>query len=123
MKNRFLSILSDLNYPSKSLIRSSVPTRKYLTTPSKAKSYATSNVILKWDDATAEQLLFMQDVFDLHEKWAKSTGKTYVKDIPLNELEIVEGTRKLKKEAAQAFKKLLLAARTDIQKEGVNVAI
>lgn len=69
---------------------------------------------LIWPGASAEQLRFMQRVFDAHIAWAKSGGKRYQPDIPPAQLVEIEPECRLLDVAARAATRLLVQARADL---------
>ncbi|OEK08228.1 hypothetical protein A8C32_01830 [Flavivirga aquatica] len=75
-----------------------------------------------WNGATQEQLNFMQTVYDINYTRYSRRGTPYP-ELSSNELETVLGNYKLRKEASPKFKALLEAAKTAINKAGVDVKI
>ena len=75
---------------------------------------------LLWQGAAEDQLVFMRKVYDINHRWSSGNG-TFIADIPVDELEVIEGNHKARIPAAAACRDLLAAARQAIQTAGVNV--
>jgi uncharacterized protein YcbK (DUF882 family)/LAS superfamily LD-carboxypeptidase LdcB len=77
---------------------------------------------LQWPSANSEQLEFMRRVYNYNVQRSSRNGK-FIGDIPVAELEIIEGGHKAKTAAARSCKSMLASARNAINNEGINVEI
>ena len=90
---------------------------------SETATYATQLTIgssgLTWQGATPEQLTFLKRVYDIN--LARKSNKTFVNDVPSDELTTVEGRYKLRTNAAQSAINMFKAIRADISSSGKNI--
>ncbi len=75
---------------------------------------------LEWPGAGAEQLAFMRAVYERHVERSRSAGGTFTGDLPTSALAPVEGDHVARRDAADAARRLLAAARAALAAEGLN---
>src|SRR5262245_59803004 len=81
-----------------------------------------SSIELQWPDASAEQLSFMQRVYDISRaRYVRKGNFMYI--IPQNQLEVIENGKMVKTHVAAACCGLLGAVRSDIQKAGKSIIV
>lgn len=81
-----------------------------------------SSIELQWYAASAEQLVFMQRVYDLSRAFYAYKGN-FIDIIPEHQLKMIENGKKAKANVAAACCDLLAAVRCDIQKAGEDVIV
>jgi len=72
---------------------------------------------LRWPGATANQINFMRRVYDTHIR-NRSTTRTFINDVPANQLGTVEGRFKLRTQAVSSAQQMLQALRQAINASG-----
>ena len=74
---------------------------------------------LEWPGASPAQLAFMRAVYERHVERSRRRGDTFVPSLPPSELDEIEAGHQARKDAAQAARELLAAARTALAAEGL----
>lgn len=74
---------------------------------------------LQWSGATADQLAFMQRVYD-RQVSRSASGRSFVGDVPAAELDVIESGQRARRAAAAACRNLLAAARAALAQDRSN---